>query len=708
METLIVGNIQYWTEELLRKAFGNDHLVLVGEVADEQRKKLWGKNIVFFPISVSDEKMREIFQNYNFDRVVYVSEYLTFHGEKVGELENLRRILQLCREMHTEQIVYLLSAEVCSDIQTGKTILLTATEQLCHYYMEESWMPIKIIRVPFLGSGTIKKDYFYKLFQKINKKEKIEIMEEADQMSYFITMNDLADFLFRLFDSWNDSSEVLNLFGRMDRTFGDLAASLSKLSPEIEIVHLGRSPMFELQLGENVIRKKYGWFAKEDLYEETESMYQEYLSSIQKKQSVFTKVMEKLFRVKTIVSYIELFLGWVLIEVLASLLGTSVQFRMIDVRLLFIVVMGSMYGTTIGVLSAVLEIVAVVISHIRSGMNWQTLFYDPTNWVPFLLYLVTGAICGYIKKRNEDSIAFVQEENQNIQEKYFFIEKMYEKALENKNKYKQQIIGSRDSFGKIFEVVRQLDSMVKQEIFTESIPVLEDVLKNRSIAIYSINEKDSVFGRLEVASQPMISVLPKSINLNEYRHSFGTLEQGEVWFNKELLAGYPMYMAGVKRDDRLALLIMIYRAEYSQMGMYYANLIRILCGLIERSFLRALEYQEILREKMYVEGTVITKEEFFVRELEAKHTMFENRISNYRLIKINSAGRTVYEMDQLLRGKVRYNDLMGLGSDGNIYVILNQVEDEQIQIVLNRFRKTGLTCELIQISDLQERKEDHD
>ena len=41
------------------------------------------------------------------------------------------------------------------------------------------------------------------------------------------------------------------------------------------------------------------------------------------------------------------------------------------------------------------------------------------------------------------------------------------------------------------------------------------------------------------------------------------------------------------------------------------NLFQILCGLVETSLLRALEYQEAMEYKKYVENTRILKPEYF-------------------------------------------------------------------------------------------------
>lgn len=692
METLVAGNVAYWSAALLRKAFGDDHIVLVGKEITEQHKD---RNITWYPGTVLDVQFQDIFLNYGFDRVIYLSDYLTFHGERGAELEELRRLFQLCREFQTSQIVCLVSSEICSDRMNGKVAALQGIEFLSNYYAAENWLPIKIIRTPSLASGTANGDYFVRLFEQMER-GRVELAEEPMQKAYFLDMEDLAEFLFRLLDSWDGISETLDLHGVDGTTFQELEYQIHQLNPQTEVVYQKTTPQYHLNLGENLARQRYGWFAKIDVIHNLESLYFQYQETFHKELPRKDRIIQKILGFKKGYVLAEVFVGWYLVECLNRFLSTTVQFRMIDVRLLFIVIMSSIYGMNTGLLTAVLEILSVGYMYTKAGINWQTLFYEPSNWIPFLLYLVVAAICGYIRHRNDNTQQFLKEENTLIQERNLFVTELYREALESKNRYKKQIIGSRDSFGKIFDVVRQLDTVLPEKIFAEAITVLEDVLENHSIAIYSMRDKDAIFGRLEVCSQQMNGHLPNSIRLEDFDHAIPDLEQGNVWFNQELLDHYPMYMAGVKRQGSIVMLIMIFRVDYTQMGMYYTNLFRILDQLIESFFVKAWEYRQAIREQIYVDGTAIVNEEYFLQQLSIRHAMLENRIASYKMIKIMSEGRTLQEMDELLRARIRDNDMAGLGQDGNIYLLLSQIDSNNLDVVIKRLESIGLTCRAVE------------
>ena len=265
----------------------------------------------------------------------------------------------------------------------------------------------------------------------------------------------------------------------------------------------------------------------------------------------------------------------------------------------------------------------------------------------------------------------------------------------SKNQYKADLIGSRDGFGRIFDVVKRLSTTVPEEIFAESIPVMEDVLNNKAIAIYTINDPNARFARLNVCSEQLGQTLKKSINLDEYSEVLKTLTENDIWFNGNVIEGFPTYVAGIKSEGNVSVLIMIYRVEYMQISTYYSNLIRILAGLMENFILKAWDYQKAVVAETYVEGTGITKTAYFKQQFEIQKEMMDNRLTSFRLIRIQREGRSLEEIDEMFQSKIRNNDIIGIGDDQNIYLLAAQVDSSSEGIVLKRFRDMGLKCDIV-------------
>ena len=104
MEVLLAGNTGYVTETFIEESFPECDVVVLGnEMLKSNRKK----NILSRPFIKDEKELKEIFETYEFERIVYFSNYLTMHGRMTGELEQLRQILQLCKKNKEIRMLYL-------------------------------------------------------------------------------------------------------------------------------------------------------------------------------------------------------------------------------------------------------------------------------------------------------------------------------------------------------------------------------------------------------------------------------------------------------------------------------------------------------------------------------------------------------------------------------------------------------------------------
>ena len=74
MEVLLAGNTGYVTETFIEESFPECDVVVLGnEMLKSNRKK----NILSRPFIKDEKELKEIFETYEFERIVYFSNYLT-------------------------------------------------------------------------------------------------------------------------------------------------------------------------------------------------------------------------------------------------------------------------------------------------------------------------------------------------------------------------------------------------------------------------------------------------------------------------------------------------------------------------------------------------------------------------------------------------------------------------------------------------------
>lgn len=150
MEVLVVGNTAYVDDDFCAKAFPGDHVKVVA--AQEARRDESS------PHASWKELLQHLEQAYEFDRAVYLSNYLTPHTDTVGDIELLRSVFRTCAGRRV-QLLYVAGpagAEGAADAagRTGKGIIAHAANDLCRYYAAREGVQTKILRVPFLYTAS--------------------------------------------------------------------------------------------------------------------------------------------------------------------------------------------------------------------------------------------------------------------------------------------------------------------------------------------------------------------------------------------------------------------------------------------------------------------------------------------------------------------------------------------------------------------------
>lgn len=394
--------------------------------------------------------------------------------------------------------------------------------------------------------------------------------------------------------------------------------------------------------------------------------------------------MEKLRQSTRLLRLAEIAAAWLATEWLVRATGTDAQFQMIDFRLMFVMLIGTVYGLNAGVLSAVLASISLAVGYLRQGTTLMLLFYEPANWLAFIVYFVVGASCGYVQLRNMEAARFVREENDLLCKRLKFTQKLYQDTLEDKQLFRRQILGRRDSFGKIYAVTQQLDMLQPQEIYRKTVQVMEDVLENRSLTIYRM-EKIHVFARLTAASAGMMPEPAHSLEVEQWLDVIRSIEQDGLWVNRGLLPGRPMYAAGVRQNGSLVVLIGLRTASEEQMTLYYQNLFRILCGLVETALVRAFEYESAVRENWYLPGTCLLRPAVFAEKLAAACTLQEEKMAHHLLLRVTGTFKNQAELDAWVKRSIRSTDVAGIGTDNAIYLLMNQASEEDLPLLTRRF-----------------------
>lgn len=461
MEVLVVGNTAYVDDDFCAKAFPGDHVKVVA-VTDVHRDES-------SPHASWKELLQHLEQAYEFDRVVYLSNYLTPHTDTMGDIELLRSVFRACMGRRV-QLLYVAgpaSAECASDAvgRTGKGIIARAANDLCRYYAVREGVQAKILRAPFLytASAALEDPFLVPLFDACLTGS-VALQGAEDAAFPLLCAEELAVLVRRIFDSWDASFETLDVVDTFHHTSGEVGEALKALFPGLAVAY-GDSAGYALPASD-VVRVRYGWFQRYDLLRDLSTIQARWDAGRAKKVNPLRAAIDRIQMRTLPIKCLETGVAWVLFEVLERLFSQSAQLSVLDYRLLYVVLIGTLYGLDFGLVAALLASVGLAVSYFTQyGYTFQGLFYEPSNWLPFIAYFVVGAVCGYVQLRNSEAIKVERNRNELVRNRNTFLTQLYHDAIEDKRTYKRQIVGRHDSFGKIFAVTQELDVLNPRDIY---------------------------------------------------------------------------------------------------------------------------------------------------------------------------------------------------------------------------------------------------
>lgn len=714
MNILITGNpsslATTFTKEIVKR---KNRVVLASDGADKLGINI-NINTSVHSINPAMDIFRDTMFSYGFDIVVFIStreEQLSERDDfNTGhQLDGLRNTLELCKHKDLKHFFYISSTEVYGNIDNlseqahpqpsssnGHTLL--AAEQYCRIYHDKFGMKITIVRLTNIYGPDEKSGLLYSLIKACKNKSEVSLPARENSDISLLHVADVTDFLIRAIDEeYSAESLVVNLSSSNPIKYSDLARLLNNHFPKVVFNFSDDAEVYTRPAKVSAAKSKYDWIDAHKLDNEIDSIVELYRGESLPERAGLNEITKKLSDYPMILEWVELILGAVLVQFLSRMTGTLIQFKYVDFRLLFVVIMGSIYGIRTGLYASILVSISILYTWMKSGLDWPLLIYNVGNWFPFALYFVAGVITGYNRDKNENRILNAQKQTRLINEKYSFLYEVFNDIRNLKDEFREQLIGYRDSFGKIFTVTRELDELQEQAIYLRALSILEELLDNTNIAIYSL-DGNRTYARLQACSSSLIEKPQKSLKLSDFPEALCYIEQGAIFKNTALLPNYPAYLAPILNNQYPfnvpVAIIVIWSVKFEQYSTHYSNLFKVICGLVQASLVRATLFLNANYEKMYLPATRILNHEAFMDALRIRTEMKKNHITDFQLVMVEGLENNIQEIYPSIYEAIRTDDIIGMGNDGICYILLSQADKLAAKEIVERLDKLGVKSRL--------------
>jgi len=570
---------------------------------------------------------------------------------------------------------------------TPTGILINAAEEVLRC-IDPNVMHTLLIRVTHLYAPGVPDAFFSRVRQSFDTGQTLLLDGVAQDTVDFLHIDDLGLFITLALEK--KLTGVAHLAYGEAVTYAQTADMMRRCLPELKVSYTGnREPRAILRC--KTAHDETGWIPRHRWAAELEDILSQ--NAVKKPRRTLRERLAATARrlFGSFLPWVELIVFAVIAELLLHTSDTNATFRFLDYWLLYVILMGSMHGGPIGIVAGLIACVGYSFNWFEAGNDVYLLLYNKDNWLPLIIYILGGGIFGYMRDRNQEKLSSMRQEMEQHDEEAQFIQSMYQQVDADRNALQEQVIRFRDSYGRIYAITQELDTLQPEQVFLSTLDVLEDVMQNQSVALYTCGSNSS-FARLVVHSRTM-ETLPKSMDMDEYPMLEEICNKGEIFANSKLEPGYPAFCAPVMQDQKTIALIALWDVPFEQQTLYRQNLFSVVSGLVQSAMVRALHYFGSAQD-MYIENTHILTDKAFRSTLSVYSQMRKKRAAKYLLLSIRGVnpGLSIEEYDRRIGQATRRTDIAGRLNSGQLYVLLPQAGLENIQQIEKRFLASGLIC----------------
>ena len=123
------------------------------------------------------------------------------------------------------------------------------------------------------------------------------------------------------------------------------------------------------------------------------------------------------------------------------------------------------------------------------------------------------------------------------------------------------------------------------------------------------------------------------------------------------------------------------------------NLLKTMSLLLRDTMEKALQYEELSREKHYVKGTDILKPEAFRKRVLLAEEKAEKCVAEYCVAELAYSGSPA-EAAAAVSRTLRVTDCMGMDEKGRLFVLLNNTGSGNLEHLQRRLTACGVEARL--------------
>lgn len=711
MRVLVTGGYGFIGSYVSERFYSEGYQVYIIDNLSTGKKEYVSIPHKFYQLDIENSKCEEVFRSGKFDVVVHLAAQIDVETSvKQPSLDTKANILGLvnmlsyAKKYGVKKFIFASSAAVY-----GSTYHLPLAEEdpcapmspyginkyLGEYYCKQ-WQDLYGLntlcfrfsnvygpRQGNVGEGGV----ISKFMQRMCNGKPLHVFGDGEQTRDFIYVEDVAEAIYR--SSSTDLMGVYNLSTNTEISINQLIEVLDQMAPihSIEYVKKRESDIERSSLNNTRLKSSLDWVPLFSIEEGLMKTYRWFRQHNVEPRRTEEKSRHKHPLFREILPYIENILAFSIVLLITLSKIQLLQNLVMDYNIVYIVLIGVVYGTRQSLISVLLSICLVVSTKVFYGREIVSLFYDSQFLFTIASYLFVGLVIGFTTDKRKQEQDSIKSELLAEQENYEFLLNVYHDTCEVKNELQKQIIRNRDGIGRVYSVIRELDSDEPEEVLLNSVNVLENLIGSGHISIYVSNYDDDF--RLLVESRGDKVNPLRTLKLVDHPKLLQMVEKKDIYFNRKFHPGYPSMVAPIMYQSKVVALVTIDELPFEYFTHFYENLIKISVDMFSRALSKAFAFAAMSSELRYVTGTSILSEKIMAKIMECKWKAKLRHQINYEILKIENNYRINNELAQIITRLIGNTNYLGM-LNGDLVVLLSNPSSTEMEMMINELEKLGL------------------
>jgi len=668
-----------------------------------------------YNINIADKRCSEIFRLHNFDIVInlagkiYVNESDYYLGSET-DLLGLVNMLTLANRFKVKKFIFISSGEVYGNAQTLPTTEAAKLKPLSDYGINKvlgeaycrNWqnfynLDIAIVRLAAVYGPRQRihpgRFAVVSLIKAIMTDQEVIVSGNGSETADYIYVEDAAFAIYQI-ASKNIADKIINV---STSTETSMAVLLKKMpfcqqTKQIRFGEISDRVVRRARLDNTLLCQNTGWQPKYTLEQGLAQTYEWCNNELDSEANKPEFSIRKAF--SAALPYVEN-LGLFALVTAFTLGG---YFSLIDTRLgidynyIYIALLGFLYGKRQSMIATFLASLLFTAGFLMRGGDWVALLYQSQYLVHLATYLCIGIVTGYAIDNKNRIIDDTAHELSRLKDRYEFLEKIHLEVNDIKDGLYGQIINSDDSIGRIYSIVRKLDSLEIEKIFTAATEIVRDIMKAEMVALYTVNKYETYLRlKTRVSMEAHKYYCTNSLKIEQHSYLNTVITNKCNFINKELDPNLPAMVAPIIHEDQVIAIVEIHGLAFESFTLYHENLFRIIILLITDALIKAYLYDQSQFDKKQITNTqILIPAEFnkVLTEIETRRELFDQSMALLKIAEKTSDYEVLY---QKISALLRAEDYVGLKDDGYVYILLVNTTKEGVAIVQDRLQKNGIT-----------------